>query len=80
MYTRHGCGLCRTAERLVQREARRAEVRIVDIDQHSELRSRYDVLVPVVTVDGVRVAQLELVRGVVRRAVRRARARSSAGR
>lgn len=79
VYTRHGCGLCHAAERLVVREARRADVRIVDIDTDADLRDRYDVLVPVVTVDGVHVAQLEVKRGAVRRAVRRARSTGRAG-
>ena len=74
VYTRVGCGLCRQAERIVATEARRAEVSHVDVDSDPELQARFGVRVPVVTVDGVEVAELELAAGTVRRAVRVARA------
>jgi glutaredoxin len=73
VYTREGCGLCRRAEELVAREARRAEVRTVDVDTDPQLQRRYTVRVPVVTVDGEEVAELEVAPGEVRRAVARAR-------
>jgi glutaredoxin len=73
VYTRATCGLCRRAEELVAREARRAEVRHVDVDAEEALSARYGVRVPVVTVDGVEVMELEPRAGVVRRAVRAAR-------
>jgi glutaredoxin len=73
VYTRQGCGLCRRAEELVAREARRAEVRHVDVDTDEGLIRRYGVRVPVVTVDEVEVAELEVAAGTVRRAVRAAR-------
>jgi glutaredoxin len=72
VYTRRGCGLCRTAERLVADEARGCEVTHVDVDTDEELVGRYGVRVPVVTVDGVEVAELQVAPGDVRRAVRRA--------
>jgi len=72
VYTRVGCGLCRRAEELVRREAGRASIRIVDVDADPALRDRYDVRVPVVTVDGVEVAQLEVMAGEVGAAVRAA--------
>jgi glutaredoxin len=75
VYTRQGCGLCRRAEELVAREARRAEVRHVDVDTDEELIRRYGVRVPVVTVDEVEVAELEVAAGTIRRAVRAARRR-----
>lgn len=80
VYTRHGCGLCRRAEEIVAREARRASVVLVDVDADDpdgaqDLIGRFGVRVPVVEVDGVEVAELELARGVVRRAVRAARRR-----
>lgn len=78
VYTREGCGLCVRAEQLVAREARRAEVRRVEVDTDPGLRQRFGVRVPVVTVDGQEVAELELAPGVVRRAVRQARRRSRA--
>jgi glutaredoxin len=73
VYTRTGCGLCRRAEDLVAREARRTEVTHVDVDTDEALVARYGVRVPVVTVDDVEVAELELSPGTVRRAVRAAR-------
>lgn len=75
VYTRARCGLCRRAEALVAREARRAEVDHVDVDGDPTLVTRYGVRVPVVEVDGVEVAELELAPGTVRRAVRTARRR-----
>lgn len=75
VYTRRDCGLCRRAEELVAREARRATVRHVDVDTAPDLVARYGVRVPVVCVDGREVAELEVEPGRVRRAVRRARRR-----
>ena len=74
MYTRAGCGLCRRAERIVATEARRAEIAHVDVDTDPDLQTRFGVRVPVVAVDGLEVAELELAAGTVRRAVRVARA------
>lgn len=76
VYTRARCGLCRRAEALVAREARRAEVHHVDVDTDPDLVGRYGVRVPVIEVDGVEVAELELAPGTVRRAVRSARRRA----
>ncbi|MEX1163881.1 MAG: glutaredoxin family protein [Nitriliruptor sp.] len=77
VYTRQGCGLCRRAEDLVRREARGCPVRVIDIDTDPQLRERYTVRVPVVTVDGDEVAELEVAPGQVRGAVARARSRRS---
>lgn len=73
VYTRQGCGLCATAERRVAAEAGRAEVELVDVDTDPELQRRYHVRVPVVEVDGVEVAEVQVDPGVVRRAIRAAR-------
>jgi glutaredoxin len=73
VYTREGCGLCRTAEELVAHEADRAEVRLVDVDRDEDLLRRYHVRVPVVVVDGREVAEGQVAPGTVRRALRRAR-------
>ena len=73
VYTRARCGLCRRAEALVAREARRAVVRHVDVDDDPALAARYGVRVPVVVVGGAEVAELELAPGVVRSALRAAR-------
>jgi glutaredoxin len=75
VYTRARCGLCHRAEALVAREARHADVRHVDVDTDERLVARYGVRVPVVEIDGVEVAELELAPGTVRRAVREARRR-----
>ena len=75
VYTRAGCGLCRRAEELVAREARGAAIAHVDVDGDPELQTRYGVRVPVVTVDGEEVAELEVAPGEVRAAVSRARRR-----
>jgi glutaredoxin len=73
VYTRQGCGLCRRAEELVRREAWSSVVSTVDIDTDPDLIDRYTVRVPVVTVDGREVAELEVAPGEIRRAVARAR-------
>lgn len=73
VYTRERCGLCRTAEAVVAREARGASIRHVDIDADDALVVRYGIRVPVVTVDGVEVAEAEVPPGRVRAAVRAAR-------
>jgi glutaredoxin len=80
VYTRARCGLCRRAEALVAREARRAEVVHVDVDEDPAHVARYGVRVPVVEVDGVEVAELELAPGTVRGAVRAARRRAGSRR
>jgi len=73
VYTRAGCGLCATAERQVAAEARRAEVVLVDVDSDPDLQRRFHVRVPVVEVDGVEVAEVQVAPGTVRRAIRAAR-------
>jgi glutaredoxin len=73
VYTRDGCGLCRTAEEIVAREADRAEVRHIDIDQDDALMTRYQVRVPVIVVDGREVAEGRVSPGTVKRALRRSR-------
>lgn len=79
VYTRQGCGLCAAAEARVRVEARRADVELVDVDRDPVLQRRYHVRVPVVTVDGVEVAELQVAPGQVRRAVRAARRARRAG-
>ena len=71
VYTRQGCGLCRTAEALVDDLAGgRAEIRHVDVDQDPELADRYGVRVPVVAVDGVEVGELVIEPDVLADALR----------
>jgi thioredoxin-like negative regulator of GroEL len=73
LYTRVCCGLCERAARLVAREAGRCEILTHDVDTDPELARRYGVRVPVVVVDGIEVAELEVASGQVRRGVRAAR-------
>lgn len=73
VYTRAGCGLCATAETLARREARRARLVLVDVDEDPDLQRRYNIRVPVVEVDGREVAELVVEPGTVRAAVRAAR-------
>lgn len=75
VYTRAGCGLCATAERQVTAEAGRAVVVMVDVDTDPDLQRRFHVRVPVVEVDGVEIAEVQVPPGTVRRAVRAARRR-----
>ena len=61
------------------RESRGADVVHVDVDTRDDLVVAYGVRVPVVTVDGVEVAELEVAPGTVRQAVRAARRRGRGG-
>lgn len=61
VYTRRGCKLCERAEAVVREIVSAPDVvRTVDIDADPELHERYTVRVPVVTVDGREVAELEV--------------------
>lgn len=76
VYTRRGCHLCEAAEAAVRRLARRrADVVLVDVDADPALAARYTVRVPVVAVDGVEVAELEVDPATVRAALAVARTR-----
>jgi glutaredoxin len=79
VYTRRGCGLCRTAEAIVADEAGGAEIVLIDIDTDDELLARYHIRVPVVVVDGHEVAEGQIAPGTVRRALRRSRRRPRSG-
>jgi glutaredoxin len=50
LYTRSGCHLCEEAERILAQYGLRAQ--LIDIDQHPELRTKFDACVPVVEIDG----------------------------
>jgi glutaredoxin len=50
LYTRHGCHLCDDAEQLLLQHG--LTPILVDIDTDPELKSRFDVSVPVVEIDG----------------------------
>ena len=81
VYTRQGCGLCRRAEHVVLHVGlRAADITLVDIDHEpTDVRERYTLRVPVVAVDGVEVAEVEVDPGVLRAAIRSAREARIAG-
>lgn len=70
VYTRAGCGLCRAAEELALAEAK--DVVLVDIDADPALQRRYNVRVPVVTVDDREVAEGHVTEGEIAAAVEHA--------
>ncbi len=70
VYTRAGCGLCRKAEAIVEREARDHIVVRVDIDADPDVQLAYNIRVPVIAVDGVEIAEAGLAPGVLRAALR----------
>jgi glutaredoxin len=62
VYTRHGCHLCDEAIAVVRQVADgRAEVQLIDIDADPALTEQYTIRVPVVAVDGVEIAQYQIV-------------------
>ena len=56
LYTRAGCHLCEDAKKVLQAARRRVAFQLeeTDIDQHPELRNRYNEEVPVIAIDGVK--------------------------
>ncbi len=56
-YTRSGCSLCDDAQRVLERVAAGREFSIIDVDASHELQLAYGEFVPVIEVDGERVAQ-----------------------
>ena len=50
IYTRQGCHLCEDAERLVRDFV--SDYTLIDIDQDSELRQKFNTCVPVVEING----------------------------
>jgi hypothetical protein len=73
VYTRQGCGLCRTAEEHAAAEVAPDHLRLVDVDGDEALTRRYHVRVPVVVVDGREVAEGRVAAGEIAAAVRAAR-------
>jgi hypothetical protein len=75
LYGRRGCHLCEVAETTARRvlEGTAHSLRVVDIDDGGigdpGLRDRYTVRVPVVTVDGVEIAQYQLDEAALRAAL-----------
>ena len=75
VFTRRGCGLCRTAEAHAAVEVDADHLRLVDIDEDPGLTRRYHIRVPVVVVDGVEVVEGQVAAGEIAAAVRAARRR-----
>jgi len=50
LYTRQGCHLCEVAIQTLEKAG--FEIRLVDIDENTELRHKFDHEVPVVEIDG----------------------------
>lgn len=71
VHTRRGCGLCRVAEQLAREEAVGHDVQFVDVDDDPELQRAYNIRVPVVSVDGVEVAEGQVQPGEIARALSR---------
>lgn len=78
LYSRARCGVCRRAELALAKElrrtwpSRRPSLRTVDVDE-AGLDGRYGVRVPVVTLDGVEISELEWAPGTLRAALRERR-------
>jgi glutaredoxin len=62
LYTRVGCHLCDDAKAALERVRARApfELEVVDVDTRAELAERYGPEVPVVLVDGAKVAKFRV--------------------
>jgi len=54
VYSRGHCGCCEKALALLEQHQRRHgfAIDVVDVDQHPELKAKYDTTVPVVAIDG----------------------------
>jgi glutaredoxin len=57
LYTRRGCRLCEAAEDMLAASAPAAAVELIDVDSHPDLARLYGSRVPVLTADGVVVAE-----------------------
>ncbi|WP_047154323.1 glutaredoxin family protein [Aneurinibacillus tyrosinisolvens] len=57
IYTREGCGLCMQVKEKVERVARDypLEIEMFDITKDEEIHAEYDLVIPVVHIDGEKV-------------------------
>jgi glutaredoxin len=71
LFSRPGCGLCRTAREVLERERARTpfDLEEVDVSADAALERAYGIRIPVVLVDGEEVAEIEVDRKVLRRAL-----------
>jgi glutaredoxin len=72
LFSRPGCGLCRTALEVLERERGRTpfDLEEIDVSTDEELERAYGIRIPVVLVDGEEIAEIEVDRRVLRRALR----------
>jgi len=72
LYTRPSCTLCEQAAHVIRREAKGCAIETVDIGHDDTLLKRYGLRIPVVSVNGVDIAEGHVAPGLVRAAVRQA--------
>ena len=74
LYSRAGCHLCdeMLAELAPLLEGRAVAVRVVDVDGNRELKRRYGLRIPVLTVDGDEICSARLVPERIRALLRAA--------
>jgi hypothetical protein len=72
LYSRPGCHLCENAEARIRRVLRRAAsgLRVVNILEDQELEDRYVFRIPVLSINGIDVAEGEITEAAVRKALR----------
>lgn len=72
LLSRPGCGLCRTARELLERERARTpfDLEEIDVSTDDALERDYGIRIPVVLVDGEEIAEIEVDRRTLRRALR----------
>lgn len=72
LLSRPGCGLCRTAREVLERERARIpfDLEEVDVSTDEELERAYGIRIPVVLLDGEEVAEIEVDRRAFRRLLR----------
>lgn len=80
IYTRPGCHLCDEMKQVVRRVAQTGDERIsideVDISGDPDLESRYGLEIPVLLVEGRKVAKYRISEDALRRALAASRATS----
>lgn len=79
LYTRHGCGLCRDAEALLRKLHARTQVTLVDIEHDDALLKQYALRIPVLSVNGVDVAEGRITADELRQALAAATPPSTPG-
>ena len=73
LYTRHGCGLCETAKRVLLAERSRTpfDLEEIDVEGNDELELEYGVRLPVALLDGEELFELVVDAEAFARAVSR---------